>query len=79
MLGEIFPNSYRGPALAVAVAVQWIANFVVTVTFPPFAALSLPLSYCFYSACALLSALFVLRFVRETKGRELEEMDDIAD
>lgn len=79
MLGEIFPNSYRGPALAVAVAVQWIANFVVTVTFPPFAALSLPLSYCFYSVCALLSALFVLRFVRETKGRELEEMDSIAD
>ena len=78
MLGEIFPNSYRGPALAVAVAVQWIASFAVTVTFPPFAAFSLPLSYCFYSVGAVLSGVFVARFVRETKGRELEDMDLIA-
>ncbi|WP_219464710.1 sugar porter family MFS transporter [Nonomuraea rhizosphaerae] len=74
LLGEIFPNRIRAAALGVAAAAQWIANWAVTVSFPALAEWNLPLTYAGYAFFALLSLLFVLRWVRETKGRRLEEM-----
>ena len=57
------------------VGMQWIANFAVSTTFPPMANnLGLGISYAIYASMALLSFFFVLSFVRETRGRELEEM-----
>ena len=76
MLGEMFPNQIRGSGLAVAGAAQWIANFAVTMTFPIFlASIGLAAAYGIYAACALLSVFFVLKFVHETKGKELEDME----
>jgi sugar porter (SP) family MFS transporter len=74
MLGEMFNNKIRAMALAVAAAAQWIANFIISVTFPPLSSISLGLAYGIYTLFALLAVLFVIRFVRETKGMELEEM-----
>ncbi|GAA4778348.1 sugar porter family MFS transporter [Actinomycetospora chlora] len=74
LLGEIFPNWLRAAALAVAAAAQWIANFIVTVSFQALADLSLTFAYGLYALMALLSFFFVMRFVQETKGKELEEM-----
>lgn len=75
MLGEMFPNQMRGSALAVAGAAQWIANFVVSSSFPWLAKnVGLPVTYGAYTAFALLSFLFVRTYVRETKGIELEAM-----
>jgi sugar porter (SP) family MFS transporter len=74
LLGEMFPNRIRAMALAVAAGAQWLANFAITSSFPPMAQLSLPFSYGMYAFFALLSLLFVLRFVRETRGVELEDM-----
>lgn len=54
---------------------QWAANWVVTVTFPTLKDISLGLAYGLYAAFALLSLFFVLRFVKETKGMALEDMD----
>ncbi len=76
LLGEMFPNQIRGAALAVAGFVQWIANWVVTVTFPALAAASLGLAYGLYAFFALVSLLFTIRMVRETTGIELEDMAD---
>ena len=73
LLGEIFPNRIRARALGVAAAAQWIANFVITISFPPLAAVSLVLTYGLYALFALLSFLFVLRIVPETRGLSLEE------
>jgi SP family sugar:H+ symporter-like MFS transporter len=76
MLGEMFPNQIRGSALAVAGAAQWTANFAVTVTFPILlAAIGLAATYSLYLASAIISVFFVLRYVRETKGKELEQME----
>ncbi|GAA2633024.1 sugar porter family MFS transporter [Actinomadura fulvescens] len=75
MLGEMFNNFIRASALAVAAAAQWIANWIITTTFPGLSGVSLGLAYGLYTAFALLAFLFVLRFVPETKGRELEDMD----
>jgi SP family sugar:H+ symporter-like MFS transporter len=75
LLGEMFPNQYRAVALSVAASIQWIANFVITVSFPVLLAkLGLSLSYAVYAAFAVLSLVFVARSVRETKGRTLEQM-----
>ncbi|WP_300974944.1 sugar porter family MFS transporter [Sphingomonas sp. LHG3406-1] len=74
MLGEMFPNQLRGSALAVAGFFQWFANFLISFSFPAMAAWSLTGSYVFYGVCAVISFILVQRFVRETKGKELEEM-----
>ncbi|MHC1562699.1 sugar porter family MFS transporter [Actinomycetospora sp. C-140] len=74
LLGEIFPNWLRAAALSVAAAAQWIANFLITVSFQALADLSLAFAYGLYAFFALLSFFFVSRYVQETKGKELEEM-----
>ena len=76
MLGEMFPNQIRGPALAVAGAAQWTSNFAITVTFPMLlAGIGLAGAYGIYAVAAILSIVFVVRYVRETKGKELEQME----
>jgi len=75
MLGEMFPNQIRGSALAISGAAQWIANFLISVSFPVLAkTIGLPITYGFYSACAFISILFVWKYVHETRGTELEDM-----
>lgn len=75
MLGEMFPNQIRGSALAVAGFAQWIANFIVTLSFPwMLANIGLSASFMIYSAFAFISILFVAKAVSETKGMELEDM-----
>ncbi|MCF3467449.1 MULTISPECIES: sugar porter family MFS transporter [Stenotrophomonas] len=76
MLGEMFPNQIRGPALALAGAAQWTSNFAITVTFPMLlAGIGLAGAYGIYAVAAILSIVFVVRHVRETKGKELEQME----
>jgi SP family sugar:H+ symporter-like MFS transporter len=76
MLGEMFPNQIRGSGLAVAGAAQWTSNFAITVTFPILlASIGLAGAYGIYTVAAVISVFFVLRFVYETKGRELEQME----
>jgi MFS transporter, SP family, sugar:H+ symporter len=75
MLGEMFPNQIRGSGLAVAGAAQWTANFAISMSFPWLAAnIGLPITYGFYAAFAFISIIFVLKYVHETKGTELEDM-----
>ncbi|MFH8566242.1 sugar porter family MFS transporter [Streptomyces sp. NPDC017988] len=74
LLGEIFPNRLRAAALGVAASAQWLANFAITKTFPSMSEWSLTGSYIVYGAFAALSIPFVMKFVKETKGKALEEM-----
>lgn len=76
MLGEMFPNQIRGSGLAVAGFFQWIANFAISVSFPWLSAnVGLPVTYGFYAASAFVSFFFVRALVKETRGRELEQME----
>lgn len=77
LISEIFPNTIRGKAVAIAVAAQWISNFVVSSTFPSLAAFSIPFTYFLYGVMSVLSALFVWRMVPETKGKTLEDMSKL--
>jgi len=75
LLGEIFNNKIRASALGLAAAAQWLANFAISTTFPSLAALGLGFAYGLYTTFAVLSFIFVFKFVVETKGRQLEDMD----
>jgi MFS transporter, sugar porter (SP) family len=75
LLGEMFNNRIRASALALGAGVQWIANFAVSTSFPPIAYnLGLGIAYGLYAGFAAVSFFFVLSFVKETKGIELEAM-----
>jgi len=75
MLGEMFPNQIRGSGLAVSGLVQWSTNFLITWSFPMLlAGIGLAGAYGLYALFSLLSIIFVIRYVYETKGVELEDM-----
>ncbi|MEN8137077.1 MAG: D-xylose transporter XylE [Bacteroidota bacterium] len=84
LLSEIFPNKIRGAALAIAVATQWIANYLVSWTFPMMNDSSYltenfnhGFAYWVYGAMGVLAAIFVYKFVPETKGKTLEEIEAV--
>ena len=75
MLGEMFPNQIRGAGLAVCGLAQWGTNFLITVSFPVLlTSIGLAGAYGVYTAGAVLSVLFVIKMVHETRGLELEQM-----
>jgi SP family sugar:H+ symporter-like MFS transporter len=75
MLGEMFPNQIRGTGLAVSGMAQWGSNFGITMTFPiMLASVGLAGAYGFYTICAIVSIVFVIKMVHETRGIELEDM-----
>jgi SP family sugar:H+ symporter-like MFS transporter len=75
MLGEMFPNQFRGSALAVCGLIHWTSNFTITMTFPILLAnIGLGLSYGIYAMFGVIAFFFVKSFVKETKGRTLEDM-----
>ncbi|GHB00075.1 sugar porter family MFS transporter [Streptomyces termitum] len=73
-LGEMFPNRIRAAALGVAASAQWLANWAITASFPSLSDWNLSGTYVIYAVFAVLSIPFVLLFVKETKGKALEEM-----
>lgn len=78
LLGEMFPNRIRAAALGVAAAAQWIANFIITVTFPPLLdTFGATIPYLLYATFAALSFVFTLTKVPETKGVQLEDMESV--
>ena len=74
----MFPNRIRAAALGVAAAAQWIANFLITVSFPPLLdTFGASIPYLMYAIFATLSFFFTLWKVPETKGIELEDMEGV--
>jgi SP family xylose:H+ symportor-like MFS transporter len=83
LLSEIFPNSIRG-AMSIAVAAQWIANWVVSFTFPVMndnlwltGRFNHGFSYWIYGTMGILAALFIWKYVPETKGKTLEQIEKL--
>lgn len=82
LIAEIFPNTIRGAAVAIAVAFQWVFNFIVSSTFVPMFNMHLTqgdnfghwFTYGLYGCLCVVAAIFVWKLVPETKGKTLEEM-----
>ncbi len=85
LIAELFPNTIRGAAVAIAVAFQWIFNFIVSSTFVPMFNMHLTpgddfghwFTYGLYGAICILAAFFVWKLVPETKGKSLEDMSKL--
>ena len=85
LISEIFPNTIRGAAVAIAVAFQWIFNFIVSSTFLPMYNMSLGsmenfghvFTYALYGVICIVAAIFVWKLVPETKGKTLEDMSKL--
>jgi len=82
LLAEIFPNSIRSTVMSIAVAAQWIANFLVSWTFPMLdknqyltETFNHGMAYWIYGLMGILAAAFIWKFVPETKGKTLEQME----
>ena len=82
LLAEIFPNTIRSTVMSIAVAGQWIANFLVSWTFPMLDksqyltdTFNHGMAYWVYGIMGILAALFIWKFVPETKGKTLEQME----
>lgn len=83
LIAEIFPNTIRGKAVAIAVAFQWIFNWIVSSTFVPMFNIKTAddpnfghwFTYALYGLICIFAAIFVWKLVPETKGRTLEEMN----
>jgi SP family xylose:H+ symportor-like MFS transporter len=81
MLTEIYPAPIRGQAMSIAVASQWIANLLVSATFPLLlgndelnAVWSHAFPFWLYGSLAILAAFVVMRFVPETRGVDSEQL-----
>jgi SP family sugar:H+ symporter-like MFS transporter len=80
MLGEMFPNRVRGSGLAVAGFFQWFSNFIITISFPVLlSTIGLAGAYGLYTLFAIASIVFVIKYVYETKGIEIEAMQKFWD
>ncbi|MDR0894857.1 MAG: D-xylose transporter XylE [Prevotellaceae bacterium] len=86
LISEIFPNTIRGAAVAIAVAFQWIFNFIVSSTFVPMYNMQLGemgdkfghmFAYALYGIICVIAAIFVWKLVPETKGKTLEDMSKL--
>lgn len=84
LLSEIFPNKIRGRAMAFAVAIQWISNYLVSWSFPMMDKSTFlndmfhhGFAYWVYGVMGILAALFMWKYVPETKGKTLEEMEHL--
>jgi SP family xylose:H+ symportor-like MFS transporter len=84
LLAEIFPNDIRNKAMPIAVAAQWLSNWLVSATFPVMNENSYLVdtfnngfAYWIYGIMSVLAAVFVLKYVPETKGKTLEEMNNL--
>ena len=74
LIAEIFPNTIRSQAVAIAVAFQWVFNYLVSSTFPALYDFSPMFAYRLYGIICLIAALFVWKWVPETKDKTLEDM-----
>ena len=84
LLSEIFPNDIRNKAMPIAVAAQWLSNWLVSASFPVMNENSYLVdtfnngfAYWIYGVMSILAAVFVLKFIPETKGKTLEEMNSL--
>ncbi len=78
ILSEIFPNRIRGKATALASMALWIADYIVSQTFPPMLASAGPaITFWIFAIMSLFTFFFTWKAVPETKGKSLEEIESL--
>ena len=79
ILSEMFPNNIRARASSIGSFSLWFFNALTSFLFPIAAgAIGIGYVFIFYSVATLLSLLFFKKFLVETKGKSLEELEKIV-
>lgn len=78
LMGEMFPNKIRGGAMSIASGADFFVNFLIVLLFPYLIAWSPSGTYWIYAVFGVLSVLFTLKYVPETSGKQLEDMDSLS-
>lgn len=77
LISEIFPNSIRGIAMSIAVLSLWVANFILSFTFPILRdSLGPAGTFWIYGGICLAGILYLKKSIPETKGKSLEEIEN---
>lgn len=78
LISEIFPGSVRAKALAFCTFTSWLTNYLVVLSFPSLlASFGPPWSFGIYATLTLMAYFFCLRYIPETKGKTLEELEKL--
>jgi sugar porter (SP) family MFS transporter len=77
LISEIFPNKIRGAATSIAVVSLWLAYFILIFTFPILFNHFKDATFYFYAAVCVVGFLFIWLKVRESKGKSLEQMEEV--
>lgn len=72
---EVFPSSLRAKGVALSTMSNWLSNFIIGLITPPLVQNTNWGAYCFFAVFCLLSLVWTYFFIKETKGRTLEQMD----
>ncbi len=77
IISEIFPNKIRGIAMSIATFALWIACYLLTLTFPVFVEwFSVAVTFGIYALICLIGAIIIYKYLPETKGISLEELEN---
>jgi MFS transporter, SP family, galactose:H+ symporter len=74
MISEIFPNRARARAAGISTAANWMANFLVSLSFPVLQTMMGPSLWFLYASMGVAAFIFVVGWVPETRGKSLEEI-----
>ena len=78
LLSEMFPNRIRGAAMSLAAIALWIGNFSLTFSFPTIKEnLGWTLNFWLYAIICIIGFLVIVYKLPETKGKSLEEIEDL--
>lgn len=76
MLSEIFPMRLRGLGMGAAVFVLWMVNFAVSLSFPILMeAIGISSTFFVFVVLGIAAIVFARRYIPETRGRSLEELE----
>ncbi|WP_302701304.1 sugar porter family MFS transporter [uncultured Actinomyces sp.] len=78
VMGEMFPNSIRGGAMSLASGADFLVNFLVVLLFPFLIGWSPAGTYWIYCAFGVLAVIFTAKYLTETSGAQLEDMDKVV-
>jgi len=81
VLSEIYPNRIRGAAMSIGATTHWVANFLLTFSFPSIKeAIGWANNFWLYGVICMIGFIVLFRYLPETKGKSLEQIErEIAD
>lgn len=77
LIAEIYPLAVRGKAMTIAVGMSWMSNYLISLIFLDLISyLGSSITFCLFSLISIIALIVIWRYVPETKGKRLEEIEN---